>query len=198
MLHWNKIHSILKNWIHFIHTRFSLKSCVLCYVPDLDYRRQSDFTRNLKSKVYWSDKQGASENVVFPDWRLRQPKYSAVHRHVSSSAQGCWVSAQGCRIQSTTVNQYVDVPAPGCRVSTQGCQIRSTAIDTHVQSPTQGCRVPAQGCWVPTNSSNPTSGPFHHPRATSTPKMIFHFSKKQDRFEHCFKECSARTVKNLV
>ena len=78
---------------------------------------------------------------------------------------------QGCRIPSTTVHQYVDLPAQGCRVSTQGCQIRSTVVDTHVQSSTQGCRVPAQGCWVPTNSSNQTSGPFHHPQATSTPKF---------------------------
>ena len=103
-----------------------LKSCVLCYVPDVDYQRQSDFTRNLKSKVYWSDKQRASGNVVFPDWRHQKPKYSAVNRHVSSSAQGCWVSAPGCRIPSTTVDQY----ALGCRVSTLGCQIRSTAMDT--------------------------------------------------------------------
>ena len=78
-----------------------------------------------------------------------------------------------CTGMQDTVNhldQYVDALAPGCRVSTQGCQIQSTAVDTHVQSPTKGCRVPAQGCWVPTNSSKPTSGSFHHPRVTSTPK----------------------------
>ena len=154
MLHYNKIHSILKNWIHFIHTRFSHILCFMLYFVDLDYKMQIDFTRNLKCKVCWS--------VVFPEQRRSSPKYPVVNLPVSSSAQGCWVSALGCRIPSTTVNQYVDTPAPGCQVSTPGSQIRLTPVDIHVQSSTQGCQVP-------TNSSNQKSRPFHHPRATSTP-----------------------------